>query len=292
MIQYERLKNFLFQFANLCRLCAQEMSYGMISIDGKVEIDETGEAHSLRYLVSYCLDIDLSDDTIGRGLCQECIDRLKFIFNFKQFCKKNNEVYFVCYPQTTSIPTQELSTDEPPTVQYSVKPEPLEVTSVIQEDLEDLLVETQTKFKTEDSNKVRSRRYEEIKKNAQRQKEKRANETPEERAIRTKKASEQTRKRRIFLKVNCPEEYAKRLARVAEQRRIKRHSMAPEDRAVERAREAEAVRIRRHQMTPEQKEIVKQRNREAARTRRGSSRSLSFSDCSNNAPIDNVFIES
>lgn len=266
----------------------------MISIDGKVEIDETGESHhSLRYLISYCLDIDLSNDTIGRGLCQECIDRLKFIFNFKQFCKKNNEDYFICYPPT--IPSQEQEQQlllGPQTVQYIIKPEPLEVASVVQdhEEYDELLVETQ--IKTEEGNKIRSRRYEEIKKNAQRQKEKRANETPEERAIRTQKASEQTRKRRMFLKHNCPEEYAKRLARVAEQRRIKRHSMSPEERALERAREAEAVRIRRQHMSPEQKEIVKQRNRDAARTRRGSSLSLSDSNCSNSGPIESVFIES
>lgn len=267
----------------------------MISIDGKVEIDETGEQHNLRYLISYCLDIDLATDTFDRGLCQECIDRLKFIFNFKQFCKKNNETYFICYPPTTTIPSQQEQLPvEPQIVQYIIKPEPLEEASVIQEEYDDLLVETQIKTEHVGDEKVRSRRHEEIKKNAQRQKEKRANETPEERAIRTQKASEQTRKRRMYLKLNCPEEYAKRLAKVAEQRRIKRHSMSPEQRAIERAREAEAVRIRRQQMTPEQKEIVKQRNRDAARSRRGSSLSFSLSDsnCSNTGPIENVFIES
>jgi hypothetical protein len=259
----------------------------MMSIDGKLEIEES-ETVQLRYLISYCLDIDLGSD-INAAVCQECIERLKFIYSFKTFCKKNNDNYFICYPSTSMQSQQELAV-EPHTVQYDVKREPVEESPVIQEEFEDLLVETQ--LKTEDDSDIR--RLDEMKKNADRQRQKRASETAEERAIRTQKATEQTKRRRYYLKEHCPEEYAKRLARVAEQRRIKRHNMSPEDRAIERAREAAAVRLRRQNMTPEQKEKIRQRNREAARLRRGSSLSLSLShsDCSNPGPIESIFIES
>ena len=258
-----------------------------MSVNGKLEIDET-ETVQLRYLIEYCIDIELSNDTIAT-VCQECIERLKFIYSFKVSCKKNNETYFICYP-STSMQTQQqhqLPTDSQ-IVQYNVKSEPVEETTVIPEELDEFLVET--KIKIEESVESEDRR-EEMKKNAQRQREKRANETPVERAIRTQKATEQTKRRRYFLKEHCPEEYAKRLARVAEQRRFKRHSMAPSERAIERAREAAAVRLRRQNMTPDQKEKIRKRNREAARLRRGTSHSID-SDCSNSGPIDSIFVES
>lgn len=257
-----------------------------MSVDGKLEIDEL-ETVQLRYLIEYCLDIELSNDTIAT-VCQECIERLKFIYSFKVFCKKNNETYFICYPSTSMQQQQNQLTTDQQIVQYDVKSEPIEETTVIHEELDEFLVESQ--IKTEESEESEDRR-DEMKKNAQRQREKRANETPEERATRTQKATEQTKRRRYFLKEHCPEEYAKRLARVAEQRRFKRHSMSPSERAIERAREAAAVRLRRQNMTPDQKEKIRKRNREAARLRRGTSRSID-SDCSNSGPIDSIFIES
>lgn len=256
-----------------------------MNIQGKIEIEENNIVQ-ISAMISYCIDIDVNNDT-SSVICQECIERLKFIYSFKIFCKKNNETYFICYPQQNHL------VDEPQTVQYDdIKSEPDEVATVIQEDMTDeLLVETQIKKEERaESGGVEVRRWSEMKKNAQRQKEKRANESPEERAIRTQKATEQTKRRRYYLKEHCPAEYAKRLARVAEQRRMKRHNMSPDERALERAREAAAVRLRRQNMTPEQKETIRQRNRVAARIRRGSS--LSLSDCSNSGPIESIFIES
>lgn len=187
----------------------QEINYNMMSIDGKLEIED--ETVQLRYLILYCLEIDLSSD-ISATVCQECIERLKFIYSYKRFCQKNNETYFICYPSTSTQTQQELTVDHPhDEVQYDVKPEPVESATVRQEEFEELLVET---YKTEDDeSESENRRLIEMRKNAERQRQKRANETPEERAIRTQKATEQTKRRRYYLKEHCPEEYAKRLAR-------------------------------------------------------------------------------
>lgn len=187
----------------------------MMNANGKVEVDSESRAVSVKFLIHHCLDIDINCDepATSKEICLECVDRLIFIFNFKELCKKNNE--FFSYPTTRTI----LDVDE-----NVIKEEPRFTQPIVSlEEGNELLVEV---YKPEDParQKRRDRREEENRKNAQRQRDKRASETPDESEARRKKTAEQARLRRVKRRLENPEDYAKHLAREAEMTRRRRQN--------------------------------------------------------------------
>lgn len=210
-----------FQFANICRLCVQQ-NCALIGIQRKIEVNSESQGVFVTSLIHNCLDIKLNDEAdYPIGICLECLDRLKFIYNFKELCKKNHEQYF----RNSNLHLNETSQELTASI---IKEEPICTHSVIKKHNEfDLLHELKP-----DTN-ARDRREEENRKNAQRQREKRANETLEERLLRTRRAAEQARKRRQKLRKENPEEYKKRLARAAELKRIRRSGLSYEEQKFE-----------------------------------------------------------
>jgi hypothetical protein len=157
-----------------------------MGLEDKVKVDNDTAEKQIRFLVSLCVDIDLSSDrlTHPKRVCMECIARLQFIFNFKEFCRINNQTYFM--PET-----QEENN-------FNIKEEPSFNRDLVIQHESNELIEV---FKSE-SNDLQQysprtqRRLEENRKNALRQREKRANESLEEKAIRRQKVAEQARLRR------------------------------------------------------------------------------------------------
>lgn len=185
-----------------------------MNLIGKVEVDSENRAVSVKFLIHHCLEIDVNRDgsTITKEVCLECVDRLIFIFNFKELCKKNNE--FFSYSTTRTI----LDVDE-----NIIKEEPRFSQPIVSFEEGNELVEV---FKPEDPARLkrRDRREEENRRNAQRQRDKRASETPDEREARRKRTAEQARLRRSKRRQENPEDYAKHLAREAEMTRRRRQN--------------------------------------------------------------------
>lgn len=210
----------------------------------------------------------------------ECIGRLQFIYNFKQFCKRNNDTYFFRPPAVEAPAMEALQMGNE---QFMIKEEPINNPAVRQ--TSDDYSEFIEVFKTEDVSPKIKRRMEENRKNALRQREKRANETPEQREMRRHKVAEQARMRRLKKKIERPEEYKVELARVAEAKRLRRQALSDEERAEWRTRESEAVRLRRQQLTPEQRALYRQKERDAKRARRSGNFAGSFSPVSSRSSI-------
>lgn len=237
----------------MCRLCAQQGNC-RIGINSTVNVE--AEEVSVLYLILYCVDIDLNADssTNPSTVCMQCIDRLQFMYNFKQFCRKNHTEYFA--QQTLEFRRQD---DD----RIFIKNEPSR-----QDEYEHLLIELKPSLPIVQESARSKRRVEENRKNALRQKEKRANETAEERAERTRKTAEQARMRRFKKKLERPEEHALSLARTAELKRMRRNNLSSEEQVQMRARESEAARLRRQSWSPEQKALVRERQRIQHKERR------------------------
>lgn len=206
------------------------------------------------------------------------------MFNFKQFVKRTNEQYFT----TAADPIEALDEVQIEQGRVSIKQEPKYSVSFVKEEHldpepdkhdEESLVEF--KYLTPSNTSSREwRRIEENRKNAERQRELRSRETPEQRELRRQKNADQARRRRQRLKVEDPETYQIRLAQIAEAKRHRRKHLGEEQRAELLRREAEAARQRRQHLTAEQKAVIREKHREAARNRRGTNVSprSSFSD--------------
>lgn len=194
----------------------------MIGVHRKIDLSSENQEVFVSFLIHYCLDIKLSDEETASpiGVCLECLDRLKFIYNFKELCRRNHEQYFRNSDVQLSETHQGISS--------IVKEEPNCSHSVIKQHNEFELLQDMKP----DLN-ARDRREEENRKNAQRQRDKRANETLEERLLRTKRAAEQARRRRQKLRKENPDEYKKRLARAAELKRIRRSGLSYEEQKFE-----------------------------------------------------------
>lgn len=194
----------------------------MIGIQRKIEVNSENQGVFVNYLIHYCLDIKLcSGETASpAGICLECLDRLKFIYNFKELCKRNHDQYFsnLQLNETNQELTASIIKEEPICMTHSV---------IKKQDDFELLQELKPDIT------ARDRREEENRKNAQRQRDKRRNESLEERLLRTKRAAEQARKRRQKLRKENPEEYRKRLARAAELKRIRRSGLSYEEQKFE-----------------------------------------------------------
>ena len=199
----------------------------MMNIYGKVEFDDR-PGFLVEFLIQYCLDIDLSNDEASttKDICIECVERLKFIFSFKEICWQNNEKYFGLKRITPAEALAEAPALDTSTVldieQNVIKEEPKFNPTVVEHNDSDLLVEM--KSEPEDYSQD-DFRLEENRKNAEYQKLRRADGTSKQREARRKKTSEQARLRRRRKREEYPEEYAKELARAAELKRRRRNGL-------------------------------------------------------------------
>lgn len=255
----------------------------------------------MKFIIDFCLDLNLTADepSLPKEICSECLSRLKFIFEYKQFCKNNNDQYFRC--KIESNPDLCVIKEEPCLKQDVVVDDSMEMGE------DSLLVEVMRDIKEEPSgNRIvkrrgkrssyttNTRRRENARENTRR-KLQRAAETDEERAVRRSKAAKMKRLQRLEIQANQPERYANLLAKEAENARMRRHlnrvilppelieeqhredarvkrerraSETPEVRAARRAKSAAAARRRRERIkleNPEQYEAEKARAAEAKR---------------------------
>lgn len=262
------------QYLNeVCRLCCDEAKL-MIPLDDLITLDYPDKRSlqlDLNSLVHYCLDLNITDLDANfpnnpKMICNNCVKKLITFYKFKESCKNNNDLYFMCEGAVEMVEEMVEETEELIESQVEVAPLKQEdesqlSTSIVYEDA------FETSYKVVMSKKS-GRKDKNNSRNAERQKLKRMLETPEEKEIRRQKVAEQTRLRRERLKHENPEKYEDTLKKVAERKRIRRMNMSEMEKLNLRQKESTSARCRRQQLSPEQKEVYKQKNRDSARARR------------------------
>lgn len=244
---------FSLQFSNKCRLCVQDLTENSLAIDQSVIFEESEQhiALNIYFVIDFCLDLNLStdDQSLPRKICVECLDRLRFIFEYKQFCKQNNDQFFRCKVETT--PDLTVIKEEPKFKEEDDDSSSLLV-EVFQENIERVCV-----FGRQNCNERAADR---------------SMKTAKERAAHRAKIAEQKRNRRAQLQRDDPEAFAKLRARETEQSRLRRQANRMSiSNAAKKRQDKEIARLKREKRaneSPEERAVRLEKSARQARLRR------------------------
>lgn len=244
----------------------------MVSLNDSIQVD-SGQLITVNFAILYSIDIDLSNDhpSNPEGICNECVERLKFIYNYKDFCSKNNSE---CFAMITSEPEEIECNPQFNAVIIKEEHEIKEEINFVSHSDSDLLVEVQAKeeFKPDIKLSRPTTVYsaDKLKKIAERirlQRKKLKEENPEEYA---RRCAEDAKRVRLRRQINH-EMTAEKNRQFAERKRGKRASETPEERALRTSKESEQARLRRQKMreeNPEKYAIILKQAAEKKRERR------------------------
>lgn len=251
----------------------------MVSLNDSIQVD-SGQFVTVNFAILYSIDIDLSNDhpSNPEGVCRECVDRLKFIYNYKEFCSKNNSECFAiiasefpeeieCKPQFDVVIIKE---------EHEIKEE-INFVSHSESDA-NLLVEIETKECKPVINGSRPKLVyskDKLKKIAERirlQRKKLKEENPEEHA---RRCAEDAKRVRLRRQINH-EMTAEKNRQFAERKRGKRANETPEERALRTSRESEQARLRRQRLREENPEKYAIALKQAAEKKRERRQYLKF----------------